>query len=113
MSSFLAIWIADAISLWILDFFFRSISFNNMGAVLGTALILALLNKTIKPVLKFISFPITLLTFGFFALVVNAFILKLAFSLSGMPVTFGTAFMAGIVLSLISSLVCNAMGVIK
>lgn len=39
--------------------------------------VLVLLNLTIKPLLKIISFPITLLTFGLFSIVINALTLEI------------------------------------
>lgn len=51
------------------------------GAVL-CALVLALLNATIKPILQLLSAPITIVTLGLFHLVVNAFVLELASYLS-------------------------------
>ena len=44
---------------------------------LTAGVILGLLNLTVKPVLKFISFPVIILTLGLFSLVINALILWL------------------------------------
>lgn len=46
--------------------------------LLGVALILTLVNTFIRPVLKVLSFPITLLTLGLFLLVINGLMLLLA-----------------------------------
>lgn len=43
--------------------------------------ILAVLNMTVRPVLKLLSLPITCLTFGLFALVINALMMLLTESL--------------------------------
>ncbi|MGQ3013727.1 MAG: phage holin family protein [Flavobacteriales bacterium] len=51
------------------------------SALLGPllfALVLALLNTFIKPVLKVLTFPITLVTFGLFLLVINALMIGIA-----------------------------------
>src|SRR5439155_4916020 len=50
---------------------------ENWWKLLGVALILALINSYLKPILKALSFPITLLTMGLFALVLNAALLLL------------------------------------
>jgi putative membrane protein len=50
---------------------------ENWWKLLGVALILALINTYLKPILKALSFPITLLTMGLFALVLNALLLLL------------------------------------
>jgi putative membrane protein len=50
---------------------------GNWWQVLVVALILALINSYLKPILKALSFPITLLTMGLFAFVLNAALLLL------------------------------------
>lgn len=87
-----------------------------LGAV---ALILSLINTYLKPILKVLSLPITLLSMGLFALVLNALILllvalisdqfDLGFTLGGFPPSFGTdafvaAFLGSIVISVVSML---------
>ncbi|HQI69344.1 MAG TPA: phage holin family protein [Bacteroidales bacterium] len=42
------------------------------------ALVLALLNAFVRPVLLFISIPVTILTLGLFIFVINAFIIYIA-----------------------------------
>ncbi|ACV10101.1 phage holin family protein [Jonesia denitrificans] len=47
--------------------------FVNRGAVfLVVALIFALINAIIKPIVQFLSFPLIILTLGLFSLVINA-----------------------------------------
>ncbi|MCK5050177.1 MAG: phage holin family protein [Candidatus Cloacimonetes bacterium] len=48
---------------------------DNFFAAIVAALVLALVNMTIKPVLVFISFPITFITFGIFTFFINGFCL--------------------------------------
>jgi putative membrane protein len=50
---------------------------DNWWKLLAVALILALINSYLKPILKILSFPITLLTMGLFAIVLNAALLLL------------------------------------
>lgn len=70
------------------------------------ALIVALLNATITPILIAISFPLTVLTVGIFALLINAFVFWLAGQISyGVEVTsFWGAFWGGIIVLIVSSL---------
>lgn len=56
---------------------------ENWWKLLAVALILALINSYLKPILKVLSFPITLLTMGLFALVLNALLLLLTAWISG------------------------------
>jgi len=51
-------------------------------ALLGVALIFGLVNAIIGPLLRLISIPLTLLTFGLFALVINGALLAITAGLS-------------------------------
>ncbi len=70
------------------------------------AVVLGIINVFIKPVVKLISLPITILTLGLFSLVINALFILLAskivegFYVSG----FWSAFFFAIVLSLVNAL---------
>ena len=84
-------------------------------AVLG--LVLALINVSIKPILKFLSFPITVVTLGIFYLVLNALMLELAAGLatgifgSGIAINgFLSAILGSIVISIVSSIVNGMIG---
>jgi len=46
-------------------------------AALWAAIVLALVNAVVRPVVGFLSLPITILTFGLFALVLNALMIML------------------------------------
>ena len=50
---------------------------NGVVAALKIAIVLGLLNVFIKPVLIFLTFPITIITLGLFLLVINAIIILL------------------------------------
>jgi putative membrane protein len=56
---------------------------GNGWQVVVVALILALINAYVKPILKVLSFPITLMTVGLFSFVLNALLLLLVAWLSG------------------------------
>ena len=90
---------------------------GNWWQVIVVAVILALINSYLKPILKALSFPITLLTMGLFAFVLNAALLLLAafiadlgsidFTIGGFPPdftadTFVGALLGSIVISLVS-----------
>ena len=73
--------------------------------ILAMALVLTILNATVKPVLKFLCFPVTFLTFGLFSLVINAIVLQLTFMfVDGAYITsFGATILAGIIVSIANS----------
>lgn len=94
------------LALFITDYLIAGIYIEG-SALIGLTITLAILNSIVKPVLKLLTLPLTILTFGIFALFVNAIILLLAFSLSSGAVAdgFGSIFIASIILSIISSVV--------
>ncbi len=73
------------------------------------ALALAVLNTFLKPVLMLLSFPINLLTFGLFTIVVNTIIILIAdFLVVGLVIeTFWLAMLFGIVLAIVSGILDN------
>lgn len=73
------------------------------------ALIVAILNAVIAPILIIISFPITVMTVGLFALLINVFLFWVASLISyGVHITsFWGAFWGGIIVS-ISSFLLNS-----
>ena len=70
------------------------------------ALLLAILNVTIKPILIIFTIPFTILTFGIFLLFINGFVILMADSLiSGFNVeNIGWAILFSLVLSLVNSI---------
>lgn len=81
----------------------QSITIKDYLTAIIAALILAFLNEFLKPFLKLIGFPITVLTFGLFSLVINGFILWLVSKLSpGMEIHgFGWAIILAALMGLI------------
>lgn len=77
----------------------------DLMAALVAAIVIGVINTFLKPVLLVITLPLTIMTFGLFALVVNVVLLLLAaqivpgFSIDG----FLTAVLASILLTLVSS----------
>ncbi|MDN3690565.1 phage holin family protein [Cyclobacterium jeungdonense] len=76
------------------------------------AALLALLNLTIKPILIFLTIPITILTLGLFLLVINALLVMLAAALiQGFTVdNFWWALLFSLVLSLVNSILGISLG---
>ncbi len=72
---------------------------------LVVAVVLGILNTFLKPILLFLTLPVTVLTLGLFALVVNtALILLAAWIVPGFFIaSFFTAFLFGIVLFFINA----------
>ncbi len=78
-------------------------------AIVG--LVLAILNMSVKPILKALSLPITILTLGLFYLVINALMLVLTswlvesfFGVGFIIESFGSAIIGGIIVSVVSAI---------
>jgi len=82
-------------------------SIDSWTSALIVAFILGVLNIFIKPILLFLTLPVTILTLGLFMFVINALLLIIASKLvSGFQIeSFGTAIIAAVVITIISSLV--------
>jgi putative membrane protein len=73
--------LAFLFSAYILQEFGLGFHVENFWWALLAALLIGLLNALIKPILMMLSFPITILTFGLFAIFLNALLFYLAVSL--------------------------------
>ncbi len=67
----LLVWILNALALLALPLLFRSIHVDTFTTALVAALVLALVNTLIRPILVLLTLPATLLTLGLFIFVIN------------------------------------------
>lgn len=78
--------------------------------VLGIALIFAIVDAIVKPILSVLTLPITCVTLGLFVLVINALMLLLTAWLAGLfslPLSFDSfwwALLAGVIVGILSSI---------
>lgn len=70
--------LATALSLLVVDLLFSGVNLANFPAALVAAAVIGVVNSSIKPALSLISLPVTLLSLGFFALIVNGLCFWLA-----------------------------------
>ena len=78
MTQFIATWLVTTLSLLIITRLPLGITIKDASTACVAALVLGLLNALLGPILRFLAFPITLLTLGLFAIIINAFLLWLA-----------------------------------
>ena len=128
---FIARLLATMAGLWVSTLLVPSISVSSSSAsetviVLAViALVFTVVNSLIKPVAKLIAFPLYVLTFGLFALIVNGAMLMLTSAITdrlvgvgseagltlGLHVgSFGTAILASVLISIVSALVVGVLG---
>jgi putative membrane protein len=71
-------WLIGALALWLVAQIIPGIQIRSFQTAMLATIVIALVDVTIGPILRFIAFPITSLTLGLFRLVLNALLLKLA-----------------------------------
>jgi len=104
LTGFFIQWGITALSLWVASLVFNGIRFSGTSSLIVSALLLGFANAVLRPLLIVLTLPLTLLTLGFFLLVINALMLLLVaklvdgFKISG----FWTAFFASLFISLLS-----------
>ncbi|QPL05478.1 MULTISPECIES: phage holin family protein [Actinomyces] len=120
---FIARTIGNAAGLWLAASILSGIRVTGGSTTLDTVLIylliglvLALVNSIVRPIAKVIAFPLYILTFGLFALVVNGAMLMLTSAISQMTPaglvvdSFGYAVLGSLIVSIISALVVGLIG---
>jgi putative membrane protein len=106
MRSFLTHWLFTGIALAVTTHFIPGIAVSSTAALVFGALVLGLVNATVRPVLTLLTLPITVLTIGVFYLIVNGAAFALAAGLvPGFTVaSFGAAVGGALVVSIVSFL---------
>lgn len=103
----LILWAATALTLFGLAHVHMGISVPTIGTAIAASLVLGLVNLIIRPIVRLLALPITLLTLGLFGWVINALMIWLVsaivpgFHVSG----FLPAVEASIILAIVSGVV--------
>lgn len=99
-------WILNAIALLIVSHFVAGFVVSNFVSAMIAVVVIGLLNATLGLLLKLVTLPLGILTFGLFFLVINAVVLK--FSSAFVPgfqvLTFGAAFWGALALMVLHML---------
>ena len=102
--------VINVAALWISQALVTGFDVETPGALILGAAILGLINAFIKPIVPFISCPLTCLTLGFFLLIINAAMLGLTawiaslFDISFEVDGFWAAFLGALVISVVSTI---------
>lgn len=104
LTNFMLHWGIMSLSLWVASHIFNGLKFDNTGALIVSALLLGFANAVLRPILVFLTLPLTIVTLGFFLLVINALMVMLVSSMvKGFKVSgFWTAFFVAIFIALLS-----------
>ncbi|MBD6617906.1 phage holin family protein [Komarekiella sp. 'clone 1'] len=116
MRHFLFTWLGTAVALLITANIVPGFIVKTFVAALVAAIVIGLVNAFVRPILRILAFPITLLTFGLFTFVLNALTLWLASVLtpgSGFEIKgFLPALLGSIVLAIVSSIINYVLRVV-
>lgn len=106
MTKWLIRWILSAVALLVVADIVPGFHVRSIGAALLAALVIGFVNATLGLLLKVVTLPLTILTFGIFLLIVNALMLEVsAWFVPGFSVRgFAAAFWGALVLSVIHML---------
>ena len=101
---FLLTWLITAISLLITAYVIPGIFIKSLVAAAFAAIVMGVINATVRPILVLFTLPLTFLSLGLFLFVVNAIAFSLvSYFTPGFSVnTFWDALFGSIILSLVS-----------
>jgi putative membrane protein len=94
----------NALALLVVDAIFAGVELRDTQTMIAAAVVLALVNSFLRPIILVLTLPINVLSLGLFTFVINALMLWLVswliptFQIAG----FGTALGAAIVMSIVS-----------
>ncbi len=112
MRDFLLRWGISALGLWVATRLVAGFTIEGASTLTLAALMLGLVNATVRPLLVVLTLPLTLATLGLFLLVINAGMLALVaallddFRVAG----FGSALLGWLVVSVTSWLASGFLG---
>jgi putative membrane protein len=93
--------LVSSICVFLASKFVPGIKVDSFGSAIVVAIVLGLLNSTLKPLLTILTIPITILTLGLFLIVINVLMVYLTDALvSGFHVS---GFLAAFIFSLVVS----------
>ncbi len=105
-------WIVSAVAIGIAAYLLPGISVAGAGAALILALVLGIINAFIKPVLKALTLPLNVVTFGIFSLILNTLLIMLAAAIvPGVDIAnFWWALLFGLLIGLVTAVLENFDG---
>jgi len=78
MKGFVLRLLITALGLWVADRLLPGIAITGTGSLIVSALLLGIVNAVIRPVILILTLPLTVITLGFFVLIVNGISLAIA-----------------------------------
>lgn len=103
MIRFIVQLVVTALGLWLASAVVPGVGFTGQWTLLLAALLLGVINAIVRPILVVLTFPLTVVTFGLFLLIVNAATIGLtallldSFVVDGLWAGIGAAIITGVV----------------
>jgi putative membrane protein len=103
MLRFIVQFLVTCLALWLAAQVVPGVGFSDTPSLLLAAILLGIANAIVRPVLTVLTFPLTIITFGLFLLVVNAAVIGLVaallggFVVDGLAAGLGAAIVTGVV----------------
>jgi putative membrane protein len=97
-------WLITTVAIMVIPYILSGVSVESFWSALLAAGILGILNALVRPLLLLLTLPLTIVTLGFFILVINALLFQLAAAMvPGLHVaSFWSALFASIIVSIVS-----------
>ena len=119
MSAFLVrlavAWAINAVALWLADRLFDSVLVDDRASLVVAAAVLGITTALLRPVLRFVSMPLIVLTLGLFTILINVAILGVTdwlvdgFDIQGFWTYVGTALVIGLVNTVVGLVLPDGM----
>jgi putative membrane protein len=103
MLRMIAQFLVTAFGLWLAGQVVPGVAFTQTGSLIAAAVLLGIANAVVRPILVVLTFPLTVISFGLFLLVVNAAVIGLVasflggFAVDGLWAGIGAAIITGLV----------------
>ena len=103
MLRFIVQFLVTCLALWLAARIVPGVGFTDTPTLLLAAILLGVANAVVRPILTIVTFPLTIITFGLFLLVVNAATIGLVamllggFVVDGLWAGIGAAIVTGVV----------------
>lgn len=114
--SLLIAWLVTSVSLFIISKLPIGVEIDGFQKAIISAAVFGILNALLRPLLDLLALPINFLTFGLFAIVLNAIIFGLAaYLVTGFRLRWGfwSALIGAVALGIINSLIFQLLGALS
>lgn len=97
--------LVNTVAILVAAYILPDVRIESLGVAIVVAIVLGVLNTFVKPILKILTFPITIITLGLFLFVINtALVLAVAYLVPGFEITtLLSAFLFSVIVSFVSS----------